>query len=124
MSHSTTPFTLLPSPSSDRAIESIRRSSPHSQPPEYNIRRNWPGLSNNTIMIWAQRPDATLVAGYRAWQAKGRQVRRGETAIKVYGPVTMREPELDPGGKSVRGPDGKPVMQVRIVGVKPVSVFD
>lgn len=79
---------------------------------------------NNTLMIWAQKSDATMVAGYRAWQAKGRQVRRGETSIKVYGPVTKREPKVDEGGKPVRDADGKPVYEVRIVGVKPVSVFD
>ena len=65
-----------------------------------------------------------MVAGYRAWQAKGRQVRRGEQSIKVYGPVTRRDPKLDPQGHPVRDADGKPVWEVRIVGVKPVSVFD
>jgi antirestriction protein ArdC len=79
---------------------------------------------NNTLLIWAQKPDATMVAGYRAWQAKGRQVRRGETSIKVYGPVTTREPKTDPNGHPIRDADGKPVHEVRIVGVKPVSVFD
>jgi len=79
---------------------------------------------NNTVLIWAQKPEATMVAGYRAWQAKGRQVRRGETAIKVFGPVTTREPKLDVQGRPIRDADGKPVQEVRIVGVKPVSVFD
>jgi len=79
---------------------------------------------NNTLLIWAQKPDATMVAGYRAWQARGRQVRRGETSIKVYGPVTTREPKTDPNGHPLRDSDGKPVHEVRIVGVKPVSVFD
>ena len=79
---------------------------------------------NNTLLIWAQKPDATMVAGYRAWQARGRQVRRGETSIKVYGPVTTREPKTDPNGHPIRDTDGKPVHEVRIVGVKPVSVFD
>ena len=79
---------------------------------------------NNTLLIWAQKPDATMVAGYRAWQARGRQVRRGETSIKVYGPVTAREPKTDPNGQPIRDTDGKPVHEVRIVGVKPVSVFD
>ena len=50
-----------------------------------------------------------MVAGYRAWQAKGRQVGRGETAIKVFGPVTTREPKLDVQGRPVRDADGKPV---------------
>ena len=79
---------------------------------------------NNTVLIWSQRPEATMVAGYRAWQAKGRQVRRGETAIRVLGPVTSREVTVDEHGNSVRGADGKPIQEVRIVGVKPVSVFD
>ncbi len=79
---------------------------------------------NNTVLIWSQKPEATMVAGYRAWQAKGRQVRRGEQSIKVFGPVTTREPRLDDQGRPVRGADGKPVQEVRIVGVKPVSVFD
>lgn len=79
---------------------------------------------NNTVLIWAQRPDATLIAGYRAWQANGRQVLRGETAIKVFGPITKREPRLDREGQPVRDVDGKPLFSVRIVGLKPVSVFD
>jgi len=79
---------------------------------------------NNTLLIWAQKPEATMVAGYRAWQARGRQVRRGEQSIKVYGPVTRRDPKLDPQGHPVRDAAGKPVMDVRVVGVKPVSVFD
>ena len=79
---------------------------------------------NNTVLIWSQNPEATMVAGYRAWQAKGRQVRRGETAIRVLGPVTTREATVDEQGNPVRGADGKPIQEVRIVGVKPVSVFD
>ena len=45
---------------------------------------------NNSVLIWLARPDATAVAGYRAWLARGRQVRRGEKAIQVFAPVTQR----------------------------------
>jgi len=38
---------------------------------------------NNIVLILAQNPDATRVAGYRAWQALGRQVRRGEWGIRI-----------------------------------------
>ena len=39
--------------------------------------------ANNRLLIAMQRPDATLVAGYRAWQDKfGRQVRKGERGMK------------------------------------------
>lgn len=32
---------------------------------------------NNTLLIAMQRPDATLVTGYRNWQSMGRQVKKG-----------------------------------------------
>ena len=36
---------------------------------------------NNTLLIAMQRPDATLVTGYRNWQSMGRQVKKGEKGI-------------------------------------------
>src|ERR1700676_3773126 len=42
---------------------------------------------NNTLLIWAQRPDATRVAGFRAWQALGRQVRKGSKGIAILAPI-------------------------------------
>ena len=79
---------------------------------------------NNSVLIMAQAPHATLVAGYRAWQARGRQVRRGESGIRVFGPVTTRVPRLDAAGRPVVGADGKPELVTRVVGVRPLSVFD
>ena len=40
---------------------------------------------NNTLLIQVQCPHATQVAGFKAWQAKGRQVRKGEKAIRIFG---------------------------------------
>ena len=48
---------------------------------------------NNLLLILAQRPDSTMVAGFRQWQAKGRQVRKGEKSIKIFG---YREKKADP----------------------------
>lgn len=79
---------------------------------------------SNTVLIWAQKPDASLVGGYRSWLAKGRQVRRGETAIRILGPVTRRLPQLDAHGDPVRDAAGQPVLRTQLVGVKPVAVFD
>lgn len=50
----------------------------------------------NLLLILAQRPDATQVAGFRQWQAKGRQVRKGERAIKIRGYSTKKTTEEDP----------------------------
>ena len=44
-----------------------------------HIQARFPRYSfRNTLLILQQRPDATAVMGYRAWQALGHQVRRGE----------------------------------------------
>lgn len=49
---------------------------------------------NNTLLIAMQKPDATLVAGYQAWQKKfKRQVKRGEKGIQIIAPAPIREKE-------------------------------
>ena len=58
---------------------------------------------NNQILIMLQRPDATLVKGYRAWQANGRYVRKGETAIKILAPITRKATEDDSETSTVVG---------------------
>lgn len=39
----------------------------------------------NLLLIFSQAPEATAVAGFRAWQDKGRQVRKGERGIRIFG---------------------------------------
>ncbi len=41
----------------------------------------------NQMLIFAQRPDATCVMGYRAWNKAGYQVRKGENGIAIYAPM-------------------------------------
>lgn len=49
---------------------------------------------NNTILIAMQKPDATLVAGYQAWQKKfNRHVKRGEKGIQIIAPAPVKEKE-------------------------------
>jgi hypothetical protein len=80
---------------------------------------------NNTVLILIQKPDATVVAGYRVWQAQGHQVRRGERAIRILGPVTVKAQLTDPRtGALLLDANGQPRHDRRIIGVKPVSVFD
>jgi len=45
---------------------------------------------NNVAMIHAQSPAATRVAGYRAWQTLGRQVKKGEQGIRIVVPHRAR----------------------------------
>jgi len=41
----------------------------------------------NQMLIFTQRPDATRVQGYRAWNKAGYQVRKGEHGIAIYAPM-------------------------------------
>jgi antirestriction protein ArdC len=50
---------------------------------------------NNTLLIWAQMPDATRVAGFRQWEKLGRHVRKGEKSIKIFGYSTRKVAEQD-----------------------------
>lgn len=67
---------------------------------------------NNALLIYLQRPDATLVAGYKRWQELGRQVRKGEQSLAILAPILRRFEETE----------GEQVQQV--VGLRSVRVFD
>ncbi len=41
---------------------------------------------NNQLLIYMQCPQATRVAGYRAWQRLGRHVKKGERGIAILAP--------------------------------------
>ena len=88
---------------------------------------------NNTILIAMQKPDATLVAGYTAWQKNfGRQVMKGETGIRILAPTPykkqMEVDRIDPStGQTVLNPDGstaKDLKEVMVPAFKVVNVFD
>jgi hypothetical protein len=51
--------------------------------------------ASNIMLILAQRPDATRVAGYRTWQRLGRQVQRGEKGIMILAPLLYRRRPVD-----------------------------
>ena len=47
---------------------------------------------NNTLLIAMQKPEATLVAGYKAWQKNfERHVNKGEKAIRILAPAPYKE---------------------------------
>ena len=88
---------------------------------------------NNTILIAMQKPDATLVAGYTAWQKNfGRQVQKGETGIRILAPTPykkqMEVDRLDPVTQQpVLNPDGSTVKELKEIMVpafKVVNIFD
>lgn len=50
---------------------------------------------SNQLLIAMQRPDATRVAGFRAWLALGYCVRRGEKAIRIWTPIPPSKAKLE-----------------------------
>src|ERR1700747_988330 len=45
---------------------------------------------NNVVLILAQRPDASVVAGYNRWLELHRYVKKGEKAIKILAPMSKK----------------------------------
>jgi antirestriction protein ArdC len=52
----------------------------------------------NAILIGLQKPDATHVAGFRAWEQLGRHVRKGEHGIAIMAPIVWRRKARDDVG--------------------------
>jgi N-terminal domain of anti-restriction factor ArdC len=72
-----------------------------------DVARRLHGYSfNNTLLIAAQRPDATVVAGYEAWKALGRQVDKGERGLQILAPVVRRGRAGDDAGAAAAEPGG------------------
>ena len=60
---------------------------------------------NNTMLIYMQKPDATVVAGFNKWRDQfGRNVLKGEKGIKIIAPTPYKkkieEAKLDPDTSS------------------------
>jgi hypothetical protein len=45
---------------------------------------------NNHLMIFLQRPDATVVAGFNRWKSLGRFVKKGEKGVAIFAPCKYR----------------------------------
>lgn len=88
---------------------------------------------NNTLLIAMQKPDATLVAGYRAWQKDhGRNVKMGEKGIQILAPApykkTIEQDVLNPStGQKLLDADGNPrkeTVEVEYAAFRIATVFD
>lgn len=88
---------------------------------------------NNTMLIYMQKPNATLVSGFNKWRDQfSRNVMRGEKGIKIIAPTPFKkkieEEKLDPDTKApMLDTDGKVIMEekeIKIPMYKVVSVFD
>ena len=88
---------------------------------------------NNTLLIALQKPEASLVAGFKAWQTNfNRHVKKGEKGIRILAPAPYKVKEerekLDPvTGEVMLDENGMPQkeeVEVKIPAFRAVSVFD
>ena len=80
---------------------------------------------NNCMLIAWQRPDATLVAGYRAWQDKfGRLVKKGERGIRILSPIVVKGKLPEDEQHDTGDPDAEKAEAKRLVGFRLATVFD
>lgn len=67
----------------------------------------------NIVLIFAQNPEATIVAGYQKWRKDlNRQVNKGETGIKILAPIIRKE--TNKSGEE----------EHKLVGFRTATVFD
>ena len=88
---------------------------------------------NNTMLIYMQKPDATLVAGFNKWRDQfERNVMKGEKGIKIIAPTPFKkkieQEKRDPDTNlPMLDADGKVIIEekeIKIPMFKPVTVFD
>ena len=93
-----------------KAVDEVRASETFKQYLDVQAkfhRYSWA----NSLLILSQCPDATQVAGFKAWQKMKRQVRKGETGIRIFAPCPWKRENED--GETQTG-----------MWFKVVSVFD
>lgn len=84
---------------------------------------------NNVLLIAMQKPDASLVAGYAAWQKQfGRYVKKGEKGIKILAPMFRKmkkeEESRETAELAAEQPGEEEKTEKILTGFKVVSVFD
>jgi antirestriction protein ArdC len=81
--------------------------------PRYSLR--------NVMLIAAQRPDATHVAGFHTWKQFGRRVIKGEKGIGIVAPIASRTRQEPDGAPTIaEGESGERSLR----GFRVVHVFD
>ena len=99
-----------------QAVEQLRTSDGWQR--WLTTRRHFHSYSlRNQLLIALQRPDATRVAGFKAWLALGYCVRRGEKALRIYAPCPPSQAKLRAWRDAGANPATKPRTGFRLAAV-------
>lgn len=83
----------------------------------------------NTILIYVQNPDATIVKGFCDWNKLGRGVKKNPKTIFIYSPIRKKvekniEGQQNIEGKETRIRNDSSMEEIDGIGYKRVAVFD
>ena len=96
-----------------RAVEQLRCSEGWQQ--WLTARRHFHAYSlANQLLIALQKPDATRVAGFRAWLKLGYCVRKGESALRIWCPCPRTAKQLKDWQDAGADPQQRPRTHFRL----------
>ncbi len=99
-----------------RAVDALQTSEGWGR--WLRVRRHFRTYSfHNQLLIAHQCPEATRVAGFRAWLKIGYCVRKGERAIRIWAPCPPSKKALEAWRQGGSKPDEKPRTFFRLVPV-------
>jgi len=99
-----------------QAVEQLRSSDGWQR--WLTTRRHFHTYSlRNQLLIAMQRPDATRVAGFKAWLALGYCVRRGERGLRIFAPCPPSKAKLRAWREAGAVPAEKPRTFFRLTAV-------
>src|SRR3954464_2257067 len=99
-----------------QAVEQLRSSEGWQR--WLSTRRHFHSYSlRNQLLIAMQQPDATRVAGFKAWLALGCCVRRGETGLRIFAPCPPSKAKLQAWRDAGADPAERPRTFFRLTAV-------
>ena len=106
-----------------QAVEQLRSSDGWQR--WLATRRHFHSYSlRNQLLLAMQKPDATRVAGFKAWLALGYCVRRGEKALRIFAPCPPSKAKLQAWRDAGADPAEKPRTFFRLTAVFDRSQVD
>ena len=117
----------------DKLLDGVQKTIAKGEYPEFlkmvnKIKNNY--SLRNTILVYTQNPNATIVKGFCDWNKLGRGVKRHPKTIFIYTPIKIKAKKNIEGQQNVEGKrikirsnDGN-IEEIDGMGYRRVAVFD
>lgn len=117
----------------DKLLDGVQKTIAKGEYPEFlkmvnKIKNNY--SLRNTILVYTQNPNATIVKGFCDWNKLGRGVKRHPKTIFIYTPIKIKAKKNIEGQQNVEGKETKirnndgNVEEINGIGYRRVAVFD